>query len=56
MVGFAAEYGLEGGDRARGKMERKRLDMIVFNDISRTDIGFDSDFNEVRILTEAGRW
>ena len=25
--------------------------MIVFNDISRTDIGFDSDFNEVRILT-----
>jgi phosphopantothenoylcysteine decarboxylase/phosphopantothenate--cysteine ligase len=50
LVGFAAEYGLEGLDRARGKMERKKLDMIVFNDISRTDIGFDSDFNEVRIL------
>jgi len=26
--------------------------MIVFNDISRTDIGFDSDYNEVRILTK----
>jgi phosphopantothenoylcysteine decarboxylase/phosphopantothenate--cysteine ligase len=51
LVGFAAEYGLEGLERARGKMERKHLDMIVFNDISRTDIGFDSDFNEVCILT-----
>ncbi len=51
LVGFAAEYGVEGLERARGKMERKHLDMIVFNDISRSDIGFDSDFNEVRILT-----
>ncbi len=51
LVGFAAEYGLEGLGRAREKMERKSLDMIVFNDISRTDIGFDSDYNEVRILT-----
>jgi phosphopantothenoylcysteine decarboxylase/phosphopantothenate--cysteine ligase len=51
LVGFAAEFGLEGLSRARGKMERKSLDMIVFNDISRDDIGFDSDFNEVRILT-----
>jgi phosphopantothenoylcysteine decarboxylase/phosphopantothenate--cysteine ligase len=52
LVGFAAEYGLEGLARARGKMERKNLDMIVFNDISRTDIGFDSDYNEVRVLTK----
>ncbi len=51
IVGFAAEYGLEGLERARHKMEHKQLDMIVFNDISRTDIGFDSDFNEVRILS-----
>jgi phosphopantothenoylcysteine decarboxylase/phosphopantothenate--cysteine ligase len=50
LVGFAAEYGLENIDRAREKMEHKGLDMIVFNDISRADIGFDSDFNEVRIL------
>jgi phosphopantothenoylcysteine decarboxylase / phosphopantothenate---cysteine ligase len=52
LVGFAAEYGLEGLGRARGKLERKHLDMIIFNDISRTDIGFDSDYNEVRILTK----
>jgi phosphopantothenoylcysteine decarboxylase/phosphopantothenate--cysteine ligase len=51
VVGFAAEYGLEALGRAREKMERKSLDMMVFNDISRPDIGFDSDFNEVRILT-----
>jgi phosphopantothenoylcysteine decarboxylase/phosphopantothenate--cysteine ligase len=51
LVGFAAEYGLENVARARDKMQRKQLDMIIFNDISRTDIGFDSDFNEVRILT-----
>ena len=51
VVGFAAEYGAESVDRAREKMERKSLDMIVFNDISRPDIGFDSDYNEVRILT-----
>jgi phosphopantothenoylcysteine decarboxylase/phosphopantothenate--cysteine ligase len=51
VVGFAAEYGADAVDLARKKMERKSLDMIVFNDISRQDIGFDSDFNEVRILT-----
>lgn len=51
VVGFAAEFGLESLSRAREKMERKHLDMIVFNDISRSDIGFDSDFNEVLVLT-----
>ena len=50
LVGFAAEYS-ESLARARGKMERKRLDMIVFNDIARRDIGFSSDYNEVTILT-----
>ena len=54
VVGFAAEYGEEGLARAREKLHRKGLDMIVFNDISRTDIGFDSDYNEVVILTSAG--
>ncbi|MCX8032965.1 MAG: bifunctional phosphopantothenoylcysteine decarboxylase/phosphopantothenate--cysteine ligase CoaBC [Thermoleophilia bacterium] len=51
VVGFAAEYGTQGLERAREKMRRKSLDMIVFNDISRPDIGFDSDYNEVIILT-----
>jgi phosphopantothenoylcysteine decarboxylase/phosphopantothenate--cysteine ligase len=51
VVGFAAEFGLEGIARARGKLERKSLDLIVFNDISRSDIGFDSDYNEVHLLS-----
>src|ERR687889_188267 len=38
----------------RGKLERKRLDAVVVNDISRADIGFDSGDNEVTILTGAG--
>ncbi len=52
VVGFAAEYGDGSVERAKEKMKRKKLDMMVFNDISRVDIGFDSDYNEVHILTE----
>ena len=51
LVGFAAEYGLGDFERAREKMRKKNLDMMIVNDISRTDIGFDSDYNEVHILT-----
>jgi phosphopantothenoylcysteine decarboxylase/phosphopantothenate--cysteine ligase len=55
IVGFAAEHGEGGVERAREKLERKRLDAIVVNDISRPDIGFDRDENEVVIVTAAGR-
>ena len=51
LVGFAAEHGEGGLDRARGKLARKGLDAVVFNDISRADIGFDAEHNEVTILT-----
>lgn len=54
LVGFAAEHGDGALAYAREKLERKRLDAIVVNDISRTDIGFDSDANEVAILTRDG--
>jgi phosphopantothenoylcysteine decarboxylase / phosphopantothenate---cysteine ligase len=54
LVGFAAEHGEHALDRARGKLERKRLDAIVVNDISRGDIGFDTADNEVAILTASG--
>jgi phosphopantothenoylcysteine decarboxylase / phosphopantothenate---cysteine ligase len=54
IVGFAAEHGPQGVERARAKLERKDLDAIVVNDISRPDIGFDSDHNEVAILGRAG--
>ena len=54
VVGFAAEHGADAPARARGKLERKRLDAIVVNDISRRDIGFDSEQNEVSIVTADG--
>jgi phosphopantothenoylcysteine decarboxylase/phosphopantothenate--cysteine ligase len=54
LVGFAAEHGEGGLERARGKLESKRLDAVVVNDISRADIGFDSGDNEVTILTAGG--
>jgi phosphopantothenoylcysteine decarboxylase/phosphopantothenate--cysteine ligase len=55
LVGFAAEHGERALERARGKLQAKRLDAIVVNDISRPDIGFEVDSNEVTILTAAGR-
>jgi phosphopantothenoylcysteine decarboxylase/phosphopantothenate--cysteine ligase len=54
LVGFAAEHGEQAVARAREKLTAKRLDAIVVNDISRTDIGFDVDCNEVTILTACG--
>jgi len=53
LVGFAAETG-ELLDRARSKLERKGADFIVANDVTRTDIGLDSDHNEVTILGRGG--
>jgi phosphopantothenoylcysteine decarboxylase / phosphopantothenate---cysteine ligase len=54
IVGFAAEHGEGALGYARGKLERKRLDAIVVNDISRDDIGFDAAENEVTIVTPEG--
>jgi phosphopantothenoylcysteine decarboxylase / phosphopantothenate---cysteine ligase len=54
MVGFAAEHGTEAIERARAKLQRKGLDAIVFNDVSRPDIGFDSEQNEVVIVDREG--
>ena len=54
VVGFAAEHGAEAIDRARAKLARKGLDAIVVNDISREEIGFDSEENEVTIVAPGG--
>jgi phosphopantothenoylcysteine decarboxylase/phosphopantothenate--cysteine ligase len=50
LVGFAAEHGDAAVDNARGKLERKKLDAVVVNDISRQGIGFDTPDNEVTIV------
>jgi len=52
-IGFAAEAG-ESLERAREKLREKNLDLIVVNDISRQDIGFESDFNEVSLVSPWG--
>jgi phosphopantothenoylcysteine decarboxylase/phosphopantothenate--cysteine ligase len=54
LVGFAAEHGEGAVERARGKLERKDLDAVVVNDISRADIGFDAGDNEVTVVTAGG--
>jgi phosphopantothenoylcysteine decarboxylase / phosphopantothenate---cysteine ligase len=50
LVGFAAEHGAGAVELARGKLAAKHLDALIVNDISRADIGFDVDANEVTIL------
>ena len=54
LVGFAAEHGDEAVRYGREKLAAKALDAVVVNDISRRDIGFEVDANEVTIVTAAG--
>ncbi len=54
LVAFAAEHGADGLEHARAKLAAKGVDAVVFNDISRADIGFESTANEVTILTGEG--
>ncbi len=51
VVGFAAETN-NVESYAREKMERKKLDMIVANDVSKQDIGFGTDDNKAFILNK----
>lgn len=53
LVGFAAETS-DAVARAREKRLRKRVDLIVANDVSRGDRGFDVDTNAVTLVTEDG--
>jgi phosphopantothenoylcysteine decarboxylase/phosphopantothenate--cysteine ligase len=53
LVGFAAETH-ELHDHARAKLAAKGVDLIVANDVSRTDIGFDAAENEVVLLDRWG--
>ena len=54
LVGFAAEHGEDAVAQGRAKLERKALDLVVVNDISRTDIGFDVADNEVTLVGRGG--
>ncbi|MBA2361391.1 MAG: bifunctional phosphopantothenoylcysteine decarboxylase/phosphopantothenate--cysteine ligase CoaBC [Actinobacteria bacterium] len=54
LVGFAAETGEDGLARARTKRTGKNADLVVYNDVARKDIGFESPDNEVVLISEAG--
>jgi phosphopantothenoylcysteine decarboxylase/phosphopantothenate--cysteine ligase len=55
LVGFAAETGANMLDEAQRKLDNKRLDMVVANDVSDPAIGFESDDNAVTLVTADGR-
>jgi phosphopantothenoylcysteine decarboxylase/phosphopantothenate--cysteine ligase len=54
IIGFAAEHGEGGAERARAKLERKGADLIVLNDVSDSAIGFESEENAVTLIDAAG--
>jgi phosphopantothenoylcysteine decarboxylase/phosphopantothenate--cysteine ligase len=54
IVGFAAEHGGEAVERARGKLHRKGADLIVLNDVSDPEIGFESERNAVTLISAEG--
>jgi phosphopantothenoylcysteine decarboxylase/phosphopantothenate--cysteine ligase len=54
LVGFAAEHGPQGIERAREKRERKGADLIVFNDVSVAGSGFGSDDNQITLIGADG--
>jgi len=53
LVGFAAETG-DLDRHARDKLERKGADFLVANDVSRRDIAFESEDNEVTVFRRGG--
>ena len=50
IVGFAAETS-DVNSNAKKKLDSKNLNMIISNDVSDSSIGFDSDENEVHVIT-----
>ena len=50
VVGFALESG-EGKDRARAKLERKSLDLIVYNRADEPGAGFEVETNKVTVIS-----
>jgi phosphopantothenoylcysteine decarboxylase/phosphopantothenate--cysteine ligase len=54
LVAFGAELGEEGLERKRGMLDEKNVDLVVYNDVGRADIGFDADENEVVVISREG--
>ena len=54
LVAFGAESGEEGLARKRAMLDDKNVDLVVYNDVGRDDIGFDSPENEVTLISRSG--
>jgi phosphopantothenoylcysteine decarboxylase / phosphopantothenate---cysteine ligase len=54
LVGFAAEGGENGLERARGKLANKNGNLFVYNDVSQPGVGFESEDNEIVLLSARG--
>jgi phosphopantothenoylcysteine decarboxylase/phosphopantothenate--cysteine ligase len=51
LVAFGAATGEDGLMRKRAMLADKNVDLVVYNDVGRDDIGFDNDDNEVVLVT-----
>ena len=54
LVGFAADAGERGLERAREKLANKGGNLIVFNDVSRSGVGFETEDNEIVLVSSQG--
>ena len=54
LVAFGAEHGVAGLERKRAMLRDKNVDLVVYNDVGRPDIGFDSADNEVTLVSADG--
>ena len=54
IVGFAADRGEQGLERAKRKRQAKNADLVVFNDVSLPGIGFEASENEVVLVSADG--
>jgi phosphopantothenoylcysteine decarboxylase/phosphopantothenate--cysteine ligase len=54
LVAFGAESGEEGLDRKRAMLTDKNVDLVVYNDVGREDVGFEAEQNEVVLIARDG--
>jgi phosphopantothenoylcysteine decarboxylase/phosphopantothenate--cysteine ligase len=54
LVGFAADVGERGLERAREKLANKGGNLIVFNDVSQSGVGFEAEDNEIVLVSSQG--
>ena len=54
LVGFAADSGERGLERAREKLANKRGNLFVYNDVSQSGIGFEAEENELVLVSPRG--